>query len=68
MITALKIDIKKLTLERANQGLSQTELALKAGLSKNVIYNMENGFATPRIHTIGKIARALGKRVEDFVN
>lgn len=65
--TEVKYDVRKIVLERANQGLSPKELAKKAGLSKNVVYNMERGTTTPKIHTVGKIARALGKRVEDFI-
>lgn len=68
MLDTQQLDVRKIALERANQGLSPRELALKAGIGKSVIYNMEKGVTTPRIHTIGKIARALGKRVEDFVN
>jgi len=67
MLDTMKVDLEKITLERANQGLSAHELSLKAGLSKNVVSNMERGYVKPRLHTIGKIVNALGKKVEDFI-
>lgn len=67
MIGTTKVDLQKITLERANQGLSAYELSLKAGLSKNVVSNMERGYVVPRLHTIGKIVNALGKKLEDFI-
>lgn len=67
MLNTMKVDLGKITLERANQGLSAHELSLKAGLSKNVVSNMERGYVKPRLHTIGKIVNALGKKIEDFI-
>lgn len=67
MSAAHKVNVEKITLERANQGLSAYELSLKAGLSKNVVSNMERGYVVPRLHTVGKIVNALGKRLEEFI-
>jgi len=67
MLDATKVNLEKITLERANQGLSAHELSLKAGLSKNVVSNVERGYVKPRLHTVGKIVNALGKRLEDFI-
>lgn len=67
MLDTLKVDITKITLERANQGVSAYELSKKAGVSKNVVSNMERGSVTPRLDTLGKIAKALGKKLEDFI-
>ncbi len=64
----IQIDIHKLMLERANQGLSASELAVKAGLGRQTVSRIEKGEAEPRIATIGKLAKALGKKVEDFVS
>lgn len=66
MISPQDIDIMKIVIERINQGLSATELARRAGLGKNTITNLENQLVTPRLHTLGKIAKALGKSIEDF--
>ncbi|WP_342550444.1 helix-turn-helix transcriptional regulator [Lysinibacillus sp. FSL M8-0216] len=67
MLVTPKVNLEKIILERANQGLSAHELSLKAGLSKNVVSNMERGYVVPRLHTVGKIVNALGKRIEDFI-
>lgn len=66
LISPQDIDIRKIMVERINQGLSASELAKKAGLGKNTITNIENRNVTPRLHTLGKIAKALGKSIEDF--
>ena len=67
MLDISNIDMSKITYERINQGLSTVELSLKAGLSKNVVSNMEKGYVVPRLHTVGKIVKALGKKIEDFI-
>lgn len=67
MLEISKIDINKIALERINQGLSTVQLSKKAGLSKNVVSNIENGYVIPRLHTLGKIVNALGKKIEDFI-
>ncbi len=67
MLDVSRIDFSKITYERINQGLSTVELSLKAGLSKNVVSNMEKGYVVPRLHTVGKIVNALGKKIEDFI-
>lgn len=67
LLDTLRINIRKITLERANQGMSAHELSKRAGVSKNVVSNMERGLAEPRIDTVGKIAKALGKDIEYFI-
>lgn len=67
MLDISNVDMSKITYERINQGLSTVELSLKAGLSKNVVSNMEKGYVVPRLHTVGKIVRALGMKIEDFI-
>lgn len=44
---------------RMAKGLTQKELAIKCGLSKNVITNYENGHRTPNVDTVIEIASAL---------
>ncbi|MBU5254997.1 helix-turn-helix transcriptional regulator [Tissierella praeacuta] len=63
----MKLDINKIKLERANQGLTMGELAEKSGLNLKTISKLENGSDSLRLVTVGKVAKALGKRIEDFV-
>ena len=44
---------------RKEQGLSLDQLALKTGVSKAVLSQLENGKVNPTINTIWKIATAL---------
>lgn len=48
---------------REQLGLSQTELARKAGMKKSQLCVIEKGCYTPRTETIGRLARALGTTV-----
>ncbi len=63
----MKIDTKKLKLERANQGLTYEKLAKMSGIKDDTISRIERGATKPRVDTIGKIAKALGKKIEDFI-
>lgn len=45
--------------QRELQGLTQGELASKAGLSRVIVGQIERGEAKPSIATMGKIANAL---------
>jgi transcriptional regulator with XRE-family HTH domain len=49
--------IKALRLERE---LQQRQLAEKAGLTPSMVSQIESGRLTPSLHTLGKIAAALG--------
>ena len=49
----------KVKLERLKRGLSQEDLALTAGLSRNAIWKIETGRVSPTIDTLEKIAQAL---------
>ena len=60
---ALGVRVRTLRLQRA---LSQQELALRAGLSRQVIAGVERGLHMARPHSIRKIARALGVRVAEL--
>ena len=55
---------KKILLLRLDKGLSQEELADKAGMKQSVISRIENGESEPRIETVNRIARALDKKVK----
>jgi putative transcriptional regulator len=51
---------------RAEQGLTQAELALKVKVSRKTINTVENGVFTPSTTLALTLARALGRRVEDL--
>jgi transcriptional regulator with XRE-family HTH domain len=56
-VTALGERIKAL---RAERGLQQRQLAEKAELAPSMVSQIESGRLTPSLHTLGKIATALG--------
>lgn len=49
---------------RIETGISQKELAEKTGLSFSTIYRIEFGLVSPRLDTVGKIARGFGKKLQ----
>ena len=52
---------------RKKKGLTQEELAKKAGVSRGWICGLENGYYTvTSTKTLKKIADALGKKVSDI--
>ncbi len=56
-MTALGERIKALRAERA---LQQRQLAEKAGLTPSMLSQIESGRLTPSLHTLGRVAGALG--------
>ncbi len=50
---------------RAEAGLTQAELAAAVGVTRKTINTVENGVFTPSALLALKIARALGKPVEE---
>lgn len=53
-----------LRMERAEAGLTQTQLAKRAGVSQQAIAKLEHPKANPTIETLEKVAAALQIRVE----
>jgi predicted transcriptional regulator len=49
---------------RKGQGLSQSEVARRAGLKQPAIARLESGAVTPTLDTIQRVAHALGRQVE----
>jgi len=56
-VTALGARIKAL---RGERGLQQRQLAEKAGLTPSMVSQIESGRLTPSLHTLGRVAAALG--------
>lgn len=55
--------IKKI---REDVGMTQDELAKKAGISRPFLSNVENGAAVPTVTKAVDIASALGKTVDEI--
>jgi transcriptional regulator with XRE-family HTH domain len=62
-MTSLGQRIKALRTERA---LQQRQLAEKAGLAPSMVSQIESGRLTPSLHTLGKLAAALGVQIAAF--
>lgn len=63
----LQISTDKIRCEIANQCLTMEKAAEKAGIKRGSLSRILNNKCKVRLDTIGKIAKALEKRVEDFV-
>ena len=51
---------------RRRKLLSQAELALRAGISKNTVHRLENGLSEAQGRTVRRIAEALGVDPEEL--
>jgi molybdate-binding protein/transcriptional regulator with XRE-family HTH domain len=51
---------------RLQRGLSQAELAVRAGVTRQAISAIESGKAAPTMSVALRLARALGRRVDDL--
>lgn len=58
---------EKLFALMADKGLTQADLADKAGLSRTAIYGVMKG-RKPRLPTLGKIAKALGVKPSELLD
>ena len=56
----------KLTEMREAKGLTQTELAKKAKISRPLLANIERGYANPSLKTADKIAIALSSTIDEI--
>jgi transcriptional regulator with XRE-family HTH domain len=63
----LKVDGKKVEVQRVIKDLSQQELAKKAKVSRTYISKIESGKVNPSISILAKIANALGCSIKDFL-
>ncbi|MDP2924640.1 MAG: helix-turn-helix transcriptional regulator [Candidatus Omnitrophota bacterium] len=55
---------EKISFVRREQNLSQKELAVKIGISQQLISRIEKGRENASLSTLANIARALGKKIE----
>ncbi|WP_137991206.1 helix-turn-helix transcriptional regulator [Streptomyces vilmorinianum] len=62
-----RIDPKRLTRRRIEAGLNQTELADKAGVSKQHVSMVESGSANFSPRNLAKIAGALDCTISDLL-
>mgnify|MGYP004573913315 CR=1 FL=1 len=58
---------ERLRTIRKEHGLTQAELAEKAGIAVNSVRLYESGKVIPKLDTIARIARAMGLTASDFV-
>lgn len=63
----MKLSVKKLNLLLANRVMSIEKLSKESEVSKVTLSRMKAGTQEPRPQTLGKIARALGCKVEDLL-
>ena len=59
---------RKIRERRTAQGLTQEELAHRAGLDFSYLNQIENGRRNPSLDAIGRIAAALGVPVRDLIS
>ncbi|WP_425447732.1 helix-turn-helix domain-containing protein [Dethiothermospora halolimnae] len=62
----MDFDVDKIKIERAKQCLTLKQLAKKSKLNRDTLSRIENNRTNPRLITIAKIAKALGKELEHF--
>jgi len=62
----LKPDSRKMLIAMAEAELQPKELAVKSGVSVNIVYTMRRGFYTKPKY-LGAVARALSVKVADLI-
>ncbi|MCR5066757.1 MAG: helix-turn-helix domain-containing protein [Erysipelotrichaceae bacterium] len=63
--TEMEDQIKRSIVQaRIDAGLTQTELAKRAGIRQSNISRIENGTAIPTLQTLNAIARGIGKKLK----
>lgn len=63
----VRIDTKKYNLLLANRSMSVKELASLSRVNEVTLCRIKNGTQVARPQTLGKIAKALNCKVEDFI-
>lgn len=67
MSTSTELDRRGLKRRRIEAGLNQTQLAQRAGVSKQLLSMVENGNANFSPAYLGKIAKALNCTIADLL-
>ena len=62
----LQYIFNRIKLIRVSKGISQMELSLRSNLSQSYIANIEKGKKQPSVHTLLRIADAIGVAPQDF--
>lgn len=62
----LKVKIEQLIEIRIRKGMSQTELASKAGITSGYVSQIEHGHYSPSPKAAHRIARALGVEFDEI--
>ncbi len=57
---------KRIRIERERRGLSQQQLADKAGISRGYLARLETARQDPTVGTVEKVARALRIKLADL--
>ena len=55
--------ISAITLARAEQNLTQRELAERCGMRQSAFARLESGNANPTLKTLQQVAKGLGKKL-----
>jgi transcriptional regulator with XRE-family HTH domain len=63
----MKIDNEKLEIAMANECMLCKELCSKAGIGESTLRQIKAGMRNPTPATVGKIARALGVKVQEII-
>jgi HTH-type transcriptional repressor of puuD len=59
--------LRRITERRSELGLSPRDLADKAGISHQTVYDAESGAKSPTLSTLAKIAKVLGVTVRELL-
>ena len=59
---------EKIRLIRKEKGISQEELAFKAGLNRAYVGYIERGERKPSVDTLAKLAKSLKVKLSEFVD
>lgn len=51
---------------RDSKGMTQEELSVEAGYYRTYVNKIEQGYYSPSLHTVWRLARTLGMSLSDF--
>lgn len=63
----LRLDVKKIYLAMAEQGITATEIARQGGVSQQAVSNALNGNRIGKVKVVPAICKALGVSAKDIV-